>query len=331
MFCKPPLWEAPTGKPRRVGFEFELAGIEPAPLVATVQELFGGEVAENNPIHYTIATDHGDFTVELDAQPMQKMAGYVQEAAQDLPEDALARQMIQAGGKLANEVAATLVPYEIVTPPLDFEQFAMLDDLTEALRKQQGKGTRDSLFYAFGLHINPEVYDDSAAGIRDVLRAFMLLYPWLLEVMEVDVSRRITPYIDPFPDAYLELVLPPEYAPDLPGLVEDYLKHNATRNRALDCLPLFRELVPDQLDGLDEDTLALVKARPTFHYRLPNYDVSNPNWQVADDWNHWVRVEALAQDTEKLAQLSRDYLEYMQAPFHRGQRDWVEKIATEAA
>ena len=46
-----------------------------------------------------------------------------------------------------------------------------------------------------------------------------------------------------------------------------------------------------------------VKARPTFHYRLPDCRVNEPGWSVADAWNRWVYVESLAADTDLLAEL----------------------------
>jgi hypothetical protein len=52
----------------------------------------------------------------------------------------------------------------------------------------------------------------------------------------------------------------------------------------------------------------LVKPRPAFHYRLPNCMVDEPHWTVAREWNTWVAVERLAADTDRLRQLSREYL-----------------------
>src|SRR3546814_9457337 len=40
----------------------------------------------------------------------------------------------------------------------------------------------------------------------------------------------------------------------------------------------------------------LIKARPTFHYRLPNARLADPQWSIVREWNLWVRVERLAHD-----------------------------------
>jgi Putative amidoligase enzyme len=66
------------------------------------------------------------------------------------------------------------------------------------------------------------------------------------------------------------------YAPP-PQLFEHYLEHNPTRNRPLDLLPLFVHLHGPGLLKRVEDA-PLVKPRPTFHYRLPNCELTNPGW-----------------------------------------------------
>ena len=43
-----------------------------------------------------------------------------------------------------------------------------------------------------------------------------------------------------------------------------------------------------------------MSARPTFHYRLPNCRVDEPDWRIAHEWNAWVTVEALAADEDAL-------------------------------
>lgn len=40
----------------------------------------------------------------------------------------------------------------------------------------------------------------------------------------------------------------------------------------------------------------LVKARPAYHYRLPNCLIDEPDWRLAREWNTWVAVERLAAD-----------------------------------
>ena len=70
----------------------------------------------------------------------------------------------------------------------------------------------------------------------------MVLYDWLVDVSDIDVSRKLSAFIDPFPIEYRALVTSPDYAPDLDRLIGDYLDANPTRNRALDMLPMFAHL-----------------------------------------------------------------------------------------
>jgi len=52
----------------------------------------------------------------------------------------------------------------------------------------------------------------------------------------------------------------------------------------------------------------LVRPRPTFHYRLPNCDLDNPEWSVIDEWNLWVKVEELAEDPARLEAMSLAFI-----------------------
>jgi len=331
-FHQPPKWQTPKGKDRRVGFEFELANIEAKPLAEMVQRIFGGEIERRHDIYYQVKdTKAGDFTIELDAHPIQQVSDYVKNSTEDLEKDDVKRSVMEKAGQWVKELAETVVPYEIVTPPLAFEQFEQLDGLMEELREAQAKGTQASVIYAFGMHLNPEIYDDHPRALRDVLRAFLLLYPWFVEEMQVDAARRITPFINPFPKKYIKKILALEYAPDLEQFIKDYLRDNPTRNRALDMLPLFAELKPELLDVLDKSQRELVKARPTFHYRLPNCDFDQDGWSIAKDWNLWVEVEKLAQDEKRLTRLSRDYLTFLDKPLHMISSEWAKKMDEDMA
>ncbi len=50
-------------------------------------------------------------------------------------------------------------------------------------------------------------------------------------------------------------------------------------------------------------TTHLVKARPAFHYRLPDCKVNEAGWTAAAPWNRWVFIEVLAEDRALLAEL----------------------------
>jgi hypothetical protein len=60
------------------------------------------------------------------------------------------------------EMASTVVPYEIVTPPLPISKLDDLNTLANKLRSLKVKGTGSSFMYAFGLHINPEVPNEDS-------------------------------------------------------------------------------------------------------------------------------------------------------------------------
>ena len=57
-------------------------------------------------------------------------------------------------------------------------------------------------------------------------------------------------------------------------------------------LPLFAWIDEDRVRTTIDDPR--IKPRPTFHYRLPNAQVSDSLWSLAEDWNRWVVVETLA-------------------------------------
>ena len=143
------------------------------------------------------------------------------------------------------------------------------------------------------------------------LKAFLLLAETLRAAIDVDLLRRALPFANPFPSSYVEKVVDPNYQPALSQLVDDYLEANPTRNRELDLLPLFTHLDPERVRAKVED--ALIKARPTFHYRLPDTRVSDPAWSLIVEWNRWVEVEHLAADASALRRLGDVYLDEARA------------------
>jgi hypothetical protein len=185
---------------------------------------------------------------------------------------------------------------------------APLDELRRLLSQNDAAGTRARPWYAFGMHINPEIPSDDPGQLRDYLRAFLLLYPSLKKRVGVNFARSLSPYINPFPDEYVCLVLGPDYPADAGRLIDDYLAFNPTRNRPLDMLPVLCHLNEGRVMDRVEDK-HLVKPRPAFHYRLPNCLVDEPDWTLAREWNTWVTVEQLANDADRLEHMSREYLD----------------------
>lgn len=327
----PPLLTTEDGRPRRIGVEIEFAGLDCATAAAAVRDLYGGRPVAHGPYRIAIEdTALGDFLVELDARlahPPEREdredTGRGNELALALAAeiDDLKTQIERKMADVAGAVGGLILPVEVVCPPLVVERLIELERLRAELRRLGAQGTGESLLYAFGLQLNVEVARRDVGYLRDHLRAYMLLADWLKAEIALDLSRRIAPFIRPFPPAYVQMVLDPSYAPDLRRFVDDYIEANPSRNRELDLMPLFSELVPDHVRARFEDKLT--KPRPTFHYRLPNSRIEDSGWRIATEWNRWLEVERLALQPERLAALARAYRTQLHAQSLSG---WVEKV-----
>jgi hypothetical protein len=250
----------------------------------------------------------GDFTVELDLSVAHPAPAAVTPDDAGGGPDGVARaaRAVEGIARYAVGAAASvLLPYEIATPPVPIDRLAAIDDLVAALRQADARGTQRHPLYAFGLHLNPEAAALDADYIVDHLKAFMLLAPWLRAEIGVDLSRRLSPFIAPYPEDYARRVVDPDYRPDLDRLIADYLDANPSRNRELDLCPLFAHIDADRVRRCVHDTK--VKPRPAFHYRLPDSRVDDPSWGIIADWNRWVAVERLAADRACLDDLAREY------------------------
>lgn len=293
-------------------------------LAGLVAEQLGGRMEEHNPFRYQVTgTGLGDFTVELDLRLLADgtLRSEVRKWGLGEEMEDLTRRVEETLGKLA----LTVVPLEVVTPPIPLDRFQELEALREALRKGGAEGTEASIAYAFGLHLNPEAPDLDGDTLFRHLLAFLLLAEWLAERDEVDLTRRLVPFIQPFPKEYVQQVVEPGYAPDRERLMDDYLSANPTRNRPLDLLPLFAEIDPERVKAAVRDPL--VSPRPAFHYRLPSCRIDDPRWSLAVAWNGWVAVEEVAADGRLLAEMRRAYAEHLSSPFRIGGRPWVERVA----
>ena len=224
-----------------------------------------------------------------------------------------------------DKMAKSVVPTEIVMPPIRLDDIERLEYLQVQLQKNKAEGTKTSIIHAFGMHMNIECPDLEAGTLLRYLKAFLLIYPWLVERLDIDITRRISPFVDPFPDKYVELVLDQEYDPDHDTLMEDYLHFNPTRNRPLDLMPIFglhdEEVINQVLDGEKNNP------RPTFHYRLPNSKIEEKDWKFSDEWNDWCVVEKLADDSEMLEKLSKLYLLRKKKTLVSFKKEWAETIS----
>lgn len=301
----PPRMTNFENKRRQVGVELEFAAVSADRTAARIAALYGGEITREDAHRYHITgTRFGDFTAELDTQYAHRPAGETDEPGEGLA--GLLKSFRQGMREVYGDVGSLVIPYEVVCPPVAIEEITELERLLDALREEGARGTRENLLHAFGAQFNPDIATDDPEWILAVLKAQILLSDWLRAIMSLDTARQMFAFADPFPAAYAAKILDPAYWPGLDEFMHDYLVFNPTRNRELDLLPLFawfdEPLVRSYVAG------NLVKKRPTFHYRLPDANISQPDWNLTLEWNRWVVVEDLAEDRDRLGEMGEAYL-----------------------
>lgn len=331
QFKLPPVLYNQKGDVRTVGFELEYSNVGVEESVQVIQQLYGGTVQKENRFKQKVnGTLLGDFTVEFDLTLLtEKRYKKLFETFNIHIED------VKFGnGTLEDEieenlerVIAKVFPYEIACPPVPCNHLHQLEKLREELYRHHAEGTNSFPTNAFGTHINVETPGTDTGTLIAYLKAFLLLYPWLLEIGKTDLARKISPFIDPYPDGYVALVLDHGYKPDMEHFVTDYHAFNPNRNRPLDMYPLIASQKSEMLTQFKD--LGKVKARNTFHYRLPNSSVAQPEWTLAEEWNNWIHVEELANDPARLALLSEEYLALKERTFIGFEGKWAKKMKQE--
>ncbi|MDW6094826.1 amidoligase family protein [Vibrio rhizosphaerae] len=313
-FKMPPITETANGDVRKVGFELEFTGLTLEQAIEPLCSSLGGQVEQRSAVEFRVRTDDlGTFNIELDWDFLKRKAKTAWQKDDG-------HQLVD----LLHQAALPVVPLEIVSPPIPLDQLDPLNQLIPALRKAGAKGTEDSVIAAFGVHINPELPDLTATTIHHYLKAFALLQWWLVEAHDVDPTRRLSPYIALYPDAYVKVLLKAQ-ATDLDQLFDCYLKHNATRNRALDLLPLLAEIDADRVRQVVDDPK--IKARPTFHYRLPDCRIEDANWDLTKSWDLWCVVEKLASDPQAIETLSMRFLQLDRPLIGVDRKVWIKEIS----
>ncbi len=265
-----------------------------------------------------VDTRFGDFKLELDSSYLKQLAA--QEAASQQPPGTL--------GSITTDLLARaselLVPWEIVSPPIALADAEDLCELVSQLRKQGALGTRHALQFAFGVHLNPELPDLETHTIVNYLRAYFCLYEFIAAREKIDLTRKLTPYIDHFGKAYVRKLVDWNYQPSQQQMIDDYLEFNPTRNRSLDMLPLFAHLDETRVRNVVDD--ARINARPTFHYRLPNCDIDNPDWNLDHSWELWLEVETLSRDEAGLQRFCEAYCEALDSLIPPlGENSWLKQ------
>ncbi|MEX0722824.1 MAG: amidoligase family protein [Gracilimonas sp.] len=316
----PPKIYNKDGNERSVGFEFEFTGVEMEDAAAMVTDLYGGDIEQISGYEYDIKnTDFGDFSLELDASLFlnKKYEKVLSTIGMDVDK-------LKNKDKLEDtlrEMASTVVPFEIITPPIPVSMLRKMDLLVDKLREWKAKGTGSSFFYAFGLHLNPEVPELSAESLTRHLKAYVMLDAWIRKDADINIARKLTPYINEYEMDYIRHILREEYKPDLETLIKDYFKFKNSRNRPLDMLPVFMFMEKELTTKLLKEELT--SARPTFHYRLPNCSIEDLDWSLADEWNRWVLVEELAADEKSLNQYSRAFLNMDEKSVFSMKKKWI--------
>jgi hypothetical protein len=284
-----------AGDDRCVGFELEFSGIALDEASRLICEALGGRrELRSSAEHRVVSARLGEFNIEVDWKFLKDQARASADKGTDDDWTVALR-----------DLATAIVPLELVCPPIPIRQLHELDGLIEALRDGGAKGTATSPVAAYGVHINTEIPSLDATTLHRYLRAYCLLQWWLVQEHDPDTTRRLSFYIEPYPESYLREVMELD-APSLAQMLEHYLEHNATRNRALYLLPILASVDEDRVQEAVDD--GRVKARPAFHYRLPDCHIEDPDWSLRTPWQRWLAVEALAEDAEAQQELAGEFL-----------------------
>lgn len=307
------------GARRRIGVELEMIGLSVEDVSSTVACHINGKVQKGSRYEHLIQGDEaGDWIVELDFEYLK------QKGREEVNDDEWLAMFDEAAENALRIGAEIIVPVEVVSPPLPLPRLADVQSLIARLRSAGAKGTGAGISYAFGMQFNPELPALDAGTILAYLKAFLCLYDWLRARSALDLTRRLTGFMAPFPGGYVRKVVDPAYWPERDTLIDDYLIDNPTRNRALDMLPLFLHLDQKRVRKSVDDPR--VKPRPTLHYRLPNSEIDREDWGIHLAWCDWLKVEALAADKDSLDRLCATYKEWLDRPLEHVLGDWAREI-----
>jgi hypothetical protein len=319
----PPRTKTAEGAERRIGVELEMIGLTVDEVSRLVARHVGGRLEKISRYEHSIRGDEaGDWGVEFDFEYL-KQKGREGEGEGEV-DDELRALLDQAAEHALRAGAETVVPVEVVTPPLPLSRLSEVQSLIAGLRSAGAQGTGAGISYAFGMQFNPELPALDAVTMLGYLKAFLCLYDWLMERSAPDITRRLTRFTAPFPGGYVRKIVDPGYWPERDTLIDDYLADNPTRNRALDMLPLFLHLDRQRVRAIVDDPR--VKPRPTLHYRLPNSEIDRESWGIHLAWLDWLEVEKLAADHDKLDRLCAEYATWLDHPLDHVLENWSREI-----
>jgi hypothetical protein len=326
-FWKPGHFENSENKPRRAGFELEFGNVYVKETAQALQNALGGKISEINPFVFKIENSSlGNLKVKRDAELLNSVKH--RETLRKIPIDFYPGTLASEIEEGIDKLSSLLIPCEIVTEALLFEDFSKLDEVVKILNKLKAKGTQDSIVNAFGLHINPSVPDLEVKTLVKYMQSFLLLVDWIIMDSGIDFTRRFfTSYIDPFSESYFKKILDLAYAPDMETLIDDYLEFNPTRNRSLDMLPILCEIDCDRvMAGVKKEERSLINGRPAFHYRLPDCRLGDKSWMISHEWNRWWYVEILASDDNLRFELIDRWNENSRRFFMTRNTQWIQTV-----
>lgn len=296
-----------SGTARKVGLEIEFAGLSPEAATECVVRRLGGRDVRNAP---------GDWTIRNSA--IGRISLYLDTAFRPETDSAVARMGI--------DMARSVVPMEIVTEPLPCTALPRIEALLNDLAAEGGHGGSESLFVGCGLHLNVDLADrEEGSDLPRIALAYALLERWMRRRSPPEASRRLLPFVDPYP---VDLVT--EMARVGPGLERDGLfgllsRHRVGRNHGLDLLPAWAAVAPEsyQADGPEDEA---VSARPTYHYRLPDCRIGDADWSLAYEWNRWRLIEIVAGRDDLLEPLCGHWLALRSAPLFPERSAWHDAV-----
>ncbi|MEE3317839.1 MAG: amidoligase family protein [Pseudomonadota bacterium] len=278
-----------NGDPRLTGVEIELGGLPEDEVAAIVAEVLNGTAHQDDTTIWTVRdTDIGDVEVYLDTALRKASASTFRDA----------------GLALGREV----VPVEIVTDPLDADGLDRLDHLRAVLCDRGALGSTSAWYFGFGVHLNVEIASTDTSDILRPLLAYALIEDWMRAARPIDESRNALPFTDPYPTAFVRHLVELGRDASLSDLIDLYLEDTPSRNRGLDMLPIFAHLDEDRVTAkIGTDTA--VTARPTFHFRLPDCRIDDPDWTLVTEWDRWRLVEQIAASDDLLDKLGAAYVD----------------------
>lgn len=315
----PELFFNNKDEPRHVGIEIEYSNLSLEKSAKLISEIFGGNLEKITKYELKLKdTKYGNFKFELDAQLLQKMQT-----------DNLFDKLSNIIGSVSHSIddivdktSKRFVPFEIATPPIPIKDLKEADKLVESLRLNGALGTTHSLYYAFGVHFNIEPPSQNIEDVLRLFKSFLIIQKWIELQSEVDIARKVSPYINDFPKEYIKKIIDLDYKPTKEEFLEDYIKYNPTRNRILDMLP--------QLAFWDEEEVRKhlpkekINPRPTYHYRLPNSKVNLFRWNLSQEFQLWVIVEILANNEKVFNKMSKEFLIQLDSPLFN-KNEWIEQ------